>query len=1493
MYNLKPLAGILCLAATLLIAPIKLRAQSDATEANLYNKVSIASPTAASLAKFVDIPVSLNTGIPQIDIPLCSIKDGQLSVPVSMSYHASGLKTLEPASWVGAGWALNAGGVITRSVRGTPDEKGTVNNFQKSGFYSDYGYRTHLLTVGYPVDPYGNQGRPDSGYMARYERFADGEYDSEPDLFFFNFGGYSGKFYFNDDRTPMLLPEQDVKIEMNYTYGSSESIQGFTLTTPDGTKYYFGATPSTTDTDPVEFTKVFTDQNGTGWDKVLSSWYLNKIVSADGNNTISLAYRPVVYSYYSMSLAPGNQGSSGYKSIRNYIHGVELANITSSNGQVNFVQAAQPRQDLSGSNTTGVEQTNGQFSTVNAAYPLGRIDILQKNGQTLLKSYKFNYSYFNDATGPVATTLNVSTTDKMRLKLLSIQEQTASGTLTPPYKFDYFSEPVPRRLTFGQDHWGFINGVTTNGNNLIGTYYNQYTLNAPVAVTGADRDVHWPAVRGGTLQKITFPTGGYNTYDFEPNQVYTTVMDGSNPERTWYASKTAGYDGCDCTKRDTLKNLELDYHQYVFQLSNAHYGGSASVNIYNSNWVLVDHMDANNDGVTELQRNYTPGLYNFVVIKYSAYGGNGAYLNIYQLAGAVTNTNQLAGGLRIKTITQSSGNGNPDMVTSYDYTDGPNNLSSGVLFGKPTIAQVVRNDIYKDYFAVSMTPPYTTGITDAGCPVPPSSGLTFLISGASVRPMNSSQGSHIGYRKVTTRQMGNGYTVSYFNTDGENLVSRDDVVSRTIVTRPGTCTTTIPNYPSIPEPNSFKRGQLEYKAEYNEAGTLLQDVTYSSNYQDNPLTTPAFVITRDAASGNSRMIFSWYEQKTARKTSETVVKKTYNTSGGFETTEQSFYDSPNHHQLSKRIATNSSGDNLETRYSYVPDYTVATVDGLDNGLANYGTQLSAVNYTFNATVANCFGAPLCRRIAWLDYDVALSHKRMDFINYRIANFTGANNTYQTRLQQALTNAGAVLKPLVDLRIQNNLALVETVNLKNAKVINATYNTYDYKPSSQNKIYLSKVSKTDFLVPPASFIYTKTGTDNISVVKDAAYNEKAAFEYLTGNISQVKLTDNVPTAYVWGYSNQYPVASAKNAKASNIFFESFEEGAGNGTLNDSKSGHYSHINAYSKILAGLDNGAYKLTYYKKVSGLWQWITTDVPVTAGTYTISLNAQIDDIRFAPADALMTTYTYDPEIGMTSSMDQNGVLIYYEYDGLQRLKTIKDKDKNILKSYCYNYAGQQGACDIPGVSYYYSTIQSQSFTRTDCSAGSTAGSVIYTVPDSTYISTLSTADANAQALADIAANGQSYANANGTCTLPTPFALIRQTSATSGNPQNYATYEIALFADASFTIPYVATQTITVNYKIRTSTVVNNGTPTVINTNTSAPVLAGNNTRYLGSFESGCGVAPEALVSQTTASTAQSTNEGGASINNVLPPGGGTTCITKTLLLLPGTGYNNYLPQ
>src|SRR6202040_1807556 len=72
------------------------------------------TPNAASLAVYADYPNAGFTGVPSISIPLYEAKAKGLNIPISLSYNASGIKIFDIPSWVGLGWSLNAGGVISR-----------------------------------------------------------------------------------------------------------------------------------------------------------------------------------------------------------------------------------------------------------------------------------------------------------------------------------------------------------------------------------------------------------------------------------------------------------------------------------------------------------------------------------------------------------------------------------------------------------------------------------------------------------------------------------------------------------------------------------------------------------------------------------------------------------------------------------------------------------------------------------------------------------------------------------------------------------------------------------------------------------------------------------------------------------------------------------------------------------------------------------------------------------------------------------------------------------------------------------------------------------------------------------------------------------------------------------------------------------------------------------------------------------------------------------
>lgn len=85
------------------------------------HKVIPPSPGATQLGIFGSVPPDLNTGAVQTSVPLLEIKSRQLTLPVTLNYSYKGLMVDELASWVGLGWTLNVGLVITWPVRGWPD----------------------------------------------------------------------------------------------------------------------------------------------------------------------------------------------------------------------------------------------------------------------------------------------------------------------------------------------------------------------------------------------------------------------------------------------------------------------------------------------------------------------------------------------------------------------------------------------------------------------------------------------------------------------------------------------------------------------------------------------------------------------------------------------------------------------------------------------------------------------------------------------------------------------------------------------------------------------------------------------------------------------------------------------------------------------------------------------------------------------------------------------------------------------------------------------------------------------------------------------------------------------------------------------------------------------------------------------------------------------------------------------------------------------------
>ena len=105
------------------------------------NFPQVFSPNAAELGKYGKIPVSYFNGLPNISVPLTELKARGYTLPIYLSYHASGNKPDQHPGWVGLGWSLHAGGCINRVVNGMKDE---MNRYEYgllsfSGLCSKYG----------------------------------------------------------------------------------------------------------------------------------------------------------------------------------------------------------------------------------------------------------------------------------------------------------------------------------------------------------------------------------------------------------------------------------------------------------------------------------------------------------------------------------------------------------------------------------------------------------------------------------------------------------------------------------------------------------------------------------------------------------------------------------------------------------------------------------------------------------------------------------------------------------------------------------------------------------------------------------------------------------------------------------------------------------------------------------------------------------------------------------------------------------------------------------------------------------------------------------------------------------------------------------------------------------------------------------------------------------------------------------------------------------
>ncbi|HEU4496170.1 MAG TPA: hypothetical protein VFR70_03890, partial [Flavobacterium sp.] len=213
------------------------------------------SPSVAALMKFEEIPVDNYTGTPDISIPIFSVKTHakSISLDIALKYHPASAAASEVASDAGLGWSLFAGGTVSRTVRDIPDE-------YFSGYSSGPGQKRGIYRNNQGIanpNPYyeliGNEGQI-SGDTEKWSEFLwnaqyKGKYDSQHDLWQYNFMGYSGRFVIKKNASGILeVVLQDLQTNLkivNLYDAASYAPSGFVIYDDMGYKYVFDTAEST------------------------------------------------------------------------------------------------------------------------------------------------------------------------------------------------------------------------------------------------------------------------------------------------------------------------------------------------------------------------------------------------------------------------------------------------------------------------------------------------------------------------------------------------------------------------------------------------------------------------------------------------------------------------------------------------------------------------------------------------------------------------------------------------------------------------------------------------------------------------------------------------------------------------------------------------------------------------------------------------------------------------------------------------------------------------------------------------------------------------------------------------------------------------------------------------------------------------------------------------------------------------------------------------
>ncbi|MFY0254324.1 hypothetical protein ACDQ55_10265 [Chitinophaga sp. 30R24] len=503
--------------------------QAQTRSIGQFNQHLTPSPMVAALGTYGGVDVQKNTGGISKSISLLEIRQRDLIYSPSINYNSTGIKVDDWGSRVGIGWKENLMPIITRVVKGIPDERALSRTADETNVFGER-----------------NGGDYSAATLAKAQALAthntsiDGQYD----IFSYNLLGSSGQFIIRENKAVILNQKNNVKIDIL----SVSPTYTFTITTPDGVKYDFSKEIETTKFSSENSCDV---DNPNMYSQVATAWFVCSMISPAGS-TISFAYQSASFSYiydftefyiftsYNNKTLPCSRQDeegdmyNGYNNnratcVRHKVTSTKLLSM------------------VTGDNFTMVFDYLGRNDIVNEGLLNG---ITLSNGSKIIKHIGLEYEKAS-ATAPFEPVLqqNLDQSDLVteqtslntRYFLKALHVKNAEEDLA--YKFNYNSPTVlPHRFSFSKDYLGCYNGksnvstvpqVAIDGLDGLGINY-PYADRSTSIVGGA-----------GLLNRIEYPTGGSDTILYEQNRFKTIVShDDIRSISDWYSTdEDVNYNG--------------------------------------------------------------------------------------------------------------------------------------------------------------------------------------------------------------------------------------------------------------------------------------------------------------------------------------------------------------------------------------------------------------------------------------------------------------------------------------------------------------------------------------------------------------------------------------------------------------------------------------------------------------------------------------------------------------------------------------------------------------------------------------------------------------------------------------------------------------------------------------------------------------------------------------------------------------------------------------